>query len=996
MRRKLVNRKVVNSIGIGILAAMTAATPVMAQAQEPAGSDLGNTDVADENVTEDVTQDNTGSTDFQSEAGGKLEEAAGAIDAAQEGVKDNEEIQTDLTGTETNVGALQDKVDAFDTANNAADKALDEFESAVADDENKTLETMEENVSQAKDTIEGLDSSVQSNVAEAEKQADIAETLQGQEYTDSAAAEAAKNQAQAAKDAAQAEYDSAVEADKKAQEELDNAQASLDVLKDQKEKADQARDAAQEAVDKAQEALEALLADYRAEGEYVGNSAEAINAAKAALEKAKKDLGKAEGDILDIDKEIEEKKAEVATAEQSKNEAEQKLKDAETGKKEADSIVSDKDNSLKAAEEKIKNAQTESEAADKAVQDARDEMKNAAIEAMTDAQDKYKEEKKALENAVEVAESAQKNLADAQEAFEKAGGENWDKLEATKECLEQNVVPPEYTLLDYAMAKQGKELQSVGGGKESTRWIVYTENGESKGGYYDFKEVDDKIVISQMETVFQDEDGHVLTFRPIGTGGEELYAHIDGTYAGKFKKLPTSPGMPDCYEVDGRKFEAKPQKDNEKSYYSQKEFDEEYEKAVNDRNAAEAEVEKAEEAKKQADREKEEQQKKHDKAFDYMNALTGAANFIMNQKGDENADIIEKLIEDVYRAGGTEPKAIIDNIIAKKQNADNVQADADAKKEALGLTQKEMDSLIQKIEAAENVINQYLKLEAEYAEKEQIYTDISGALTKAFNYKFVETAHNKVVEAINTLADLRVQSMDEAAYEELMNKIGEAVNNYDAALRLKDSIEAKVDAALQAFNRAAAAADADFIYRLPATDNSSASGTTDNEEAEETPSTEDGGAEVATGTDAVVIPLTTAPTGTVTAIPDAQVPAVATALTADADTANAGTVMTLARGGAGNGVVQADAGEEELTAESEEEEVITVADEEVPLASVDLEADDEDSLIVADEEVPLTYLELEEEKNQMSWWWLLIIAICGATGYEMYRRHKKNLQQEEK
>ena len=39
MKRKLVNKKVINSIGIGLLAAMTAVNPIAAQAAEMEGLD---------------------------------------------------------------------------------------------------------------------------------------------------------------------------------------------------------------------------------------------------------------------------------------------------------------------------------------------------------------------------------------------------------------------------------------------------------------------------------------------------------------------------------------------------------------------------------------------------------------------------------------------------------------------------------------------------------------------------------------------------------------------------------------------------------------------------------------------------------------------------------------------------------------------------------------------------------------------------------------------
>ena len=50
---------------------------------------------------------------------------------------------------------------------------------------------------------------------------------------------------------------------------------------------------------------------------------------------------------------------------------------------------------------------------------------------------------------------------------------------------------------------------------------------------------------------------------------------------------------------------------------------------------------------------------------------------------------------------------------------------------------------------------------------------------------------------------------------------------------------------------------------------------------------------------------------------------------------------------------------------------------------------------IADEETALAPTIPAEEKAKMSWWWLLIIAICGATGYTWYRNRQKKVEGED-
>ena len=73
----------------------------------------------------------------------------------------------------------------------------------------------------------------------------------------------------------------------------------------------------------------------------------------------------------------------------------------------------------------------------------------------------------------------------------------------------------------------------------------------------------------------------------------------------------------------------------------------------------------------------------------------------------------------------------------------------------------------------------------------------------------------------------------------------------------------------------------------------------------------------------------------------------------------------------------------------EDAEVVEIPEEEAPLAEAPEEADDSEEFItISDEETPLAVY-IENEKQNMNLWWLLIVAVLGTTGYEMYRKNQK-------
>ncbi len=137
------------------------------------------------------------------------------------------------------------------------------------------------------------------------------------------------------------------------------------------------------------------------------------------------------------------------------------------------------------------------------------------------------------------------------------------------------------------------------------------------------------------------------------------------------------------------------------------------------------------------------------------------------------------------------------------------------------------------------------------------------------------------------------------------------------------------------------------------------------------------------GTDTTTDGLATVVTTTTTAAATAN-----TAVAAQAVAANGAGAANVAAGnaGAGNAAGNAAAGNQG---------VVTIEDEASPLAAsiddqdtTDTEQNKEDAqtVTIEDEASPLD-ASIDQEK--MSWWWLLIVLVLGATGYEMYRKHQE-------
>lgn len=91
--------------------------------------------------------------------------------------------------------------------------------------------------------------------------------------------------------------------------------------------------------------------------------------------------------------------------------------------------------------------------------------------------------------------------------------------------------------------------------------------------------------------------------------------------------------------------------------------------------------------------------------------------------------------------------------------------------------------------------------------------------------------------------------------------------------------------------------------------------------------------------------------------------------------------VALAGNGAAGGAGAGDAADTQVGG------VVNIDDEDTALAaSVDDTEDTANVVEIGDEETPLA---ASVEDQTMSWWWLLLIALLGATGYEMYKKHQQ-------
>lgn len=359
--------------------------------------------------------------------------------------------------------------------------------------------------------------------------------------------------------------------------------------------------------------------------------------------------------------------------------------------------------------------------------------------------------------------------------------------------------------------------------------------------------------------------------------------------------------------------------------------------------------------------------------------VSTVANLVTSTKGGAaKADITKS--SKTYAYGGTfdtEKKTEEENVVlsVEKWNADKLTyKEAVEEEKASRLTNGNYLKYINEgdasgillFEESDEEFNKYLEdakaAKAELERKQAAYTTAKEKAEQAkADADSAKAEVKKLQEAIKALAGKANRETEVAA---LGARLAAALGRYENALEKLNELESALEEAGAAY-----AATVARLTPAPIPAPTPGGGIEDAIPGGGTGTGAGGGAGTATTAAPAVATVAT----TTVAPAPAAAPAVALA---------AGNVAVNAGGLAGGAAVA-----DEAVADAQEE-LTTIVDEQTPLnASIDEE--DKELTTIADEETPLDAS--LDEKQQMSWWWLLIIAVLGATGAEMYRRHKKKL-----
>ena len=503
MKKKSVNRKVMSSIGVSLLATVTTCTNVYAAA--PALVEDGNSAEAQVFSIENEPVTSSAATQGSSEMQGELNEtpvlsgAEGSVkeelDKAQEAVGDTGEAEPLKEAVNDIGGALEEAQEAvdhvktdienLDNLNQKADVAVENYTEKVEDSED-LIETWADNVEKANESAEAANdqaSEAKDNADQILKDVTAAQSNSNRSEEEAAAA---KSQAQEEAQKAQEEYEKAQEAQAAAQEEVKKAKDSLTAVEETYSEAQQAYNDADAAVKKAQEALEAIKGNGEIEIDgvtYKGNSKEAQEAAQKAKAKAEEAFKEAE------------KNLESATIEY--NNAEELLK-LTTAKMEIISSIqneTNKEEAYKKLEENLEAIDNEEiTEANEAYKTATGQLENLDIAIAKKEAADLKVDECTDENVEKLVEQ-EKGIIDAFDAYQNVPDDKWSEKNSAKDQYYKAADKLAEAIVIYQLESAGMSVgnkpldgywvKSPDDGKNYMR-MTYQENGATRVAYFNY------------------------------------------------------------------------------------------------------------------------------------------------------------------------------------------------------------------------------------------------------------------------------------------------------------------------------------------------------------------------------------------------------------------------------------------------------------------------------------------------------------------------------
>lgn len=867
----------------------------------------------------------------------------------------NPAINERLENAKDAIGNIKEDIKELDQANKEAADAVADYNEAVANP-NNYIGSIVGIISDASSAVTGAVTSVSQNETVAKDQAQAAVDAQAKRYESSEEAAAAKQQAQEAAAAAEEAYKAAQATVEEAENNKRIADENLAYLKSQKDEAEAALEEVNARVQDAQEKLKTILASYginadegtldlnRLAGDAKAaydNALEAVRLAESDLKAAQErydaiagQVEEAANSFRDADKVLGDSKDALQTAKSTVDSQVEKWKDANY-----EAVIQKYNENVKGTDRIYFSIDETKQALDEA--EAAFEQAKAVSDKADEVLDRAKEAAEAAKNE-EVIKAQE--AAEAAEKAEKAIRENADSVSAAidaanvaKDAAKEAADKVERALkcvgaADKTAEQAGQELVEAENRFYEAQTAYENAKAECEAAEEEFAEIQRDAFEAQMRQIKDAQD----KWKNLGGDAGSLAVELI-----KYKYISTGELIENIFidYIEGR-YEVVVELGDEERRYNYKITEDglEIQKGTKDFIT---------------EKEFNETAKKYD---DLLNAEIALSNAEARRNEAEQAK---------------DYAAVISAMIEMKDALREVQLKA-----------SELVTAEEGFEEKSNAVgNKLVDLASKLLSGGKEIEEADDTLTK------VQNAQAKVEEAINALIDLSAQKdVDISAYDSLVAAYDSAVAEHAEAVRaLKESI-AGLDSTERQKNRAKAAADAEFYYNSVENENP----TTPTQPGTNQPVTP-----TQPGTTNPTVP--TQPVNPIQPVYGTLIDTVTTPIIANrgVPTGTGYTGYTYTIGGQPAYTVGETTAPEEETAD----ELVNVEDSAIPLAAVgennkNKTTNTKNTRAVSDEKIPLD--DMKTENNKASWWWILVIALLGATGTEMYIRHKEKTEQERK
>lgn len=892
---------------------------------------------------------------------GTPDNADSAQPDSEPGTEEKEEVSPTiddyLEETKNAVEKIKTDIEELDKKNQEAADAVEDYKEAVANP-NDYIGSIADSVSDASSQVVDAVASVTEDEKTAREQAQIAVDAQAKTYESSEAAAAAKEQAKLAADAAEEAYKSAQATVEEAEKHKKTADERLTDLERQLAIADASLHDMQIKVQDAQEMLLSILEEYGlTPGEFdpenlSGAAGEAYKNAQKALELAEAELAGTQNSYQDIAAQVEAASNDFKEAEQALNKSNQSMENAvlnlENKRKEweesrVDELITVYNGSvigtervyftLEDTEKALQNAKDALNDAKEIKENADDVLANAEAAVEAAKKEETLKAEEAAESAKEAAEAIQKNLEDE---------ETIKKAESAKASAEEAAAAVQRALKCLGSAEKTAEQAQIDLEQATEEFDKANTNYEQAQKVYDdAKEAFEQIQESAIKTQIEAVKNAQIEFDSNKGEGTRAYALAKELIL--FQLISDGKGLKEvkageAYAGVG-KIIVTDTEDNVIEYqFSTKDPGMKIWKGTTLYTSVDVFKEKEKTFNNECEKKATSLNSAQSNLEALKKELTNAS------KAKDKAQITKILVDmnDALKAVQHEAESLVK---AEKELKDKNNAS------------KLMDTLSTKLN---NLIEGGTKLDQAKSTLENV-TDAQAELEAA----------------IKKLGDLSAQEeWDQEAYDHLLAEYNRANTDHAAAVEALQQCVSGLNRTKTQKDRARIAANAIFDFISDKNENPT-NPTPPETNQPTTPAQPVNPIRPIYGTliDNVTSPIISNP----------RVPA------------GTGYVYTVG----GQRTYTAPAGETPEGAAAPEN-LVSVEEGAVPLAEVGKNNKDNTSTInnkkttrtVSDEKVPLA--DIETEDSRASWLWILLIALLGATGTELYIRHKEKTEQERK